>query len=220
MQLFEKIHKLLERPATMVCVMIDEVESIAYARGSVSSSEPSDSLRVVNAVLTQLDRIRRHNNVLILSTSNVTQCLDAAFIDRADIVQYVGPPSQDAITELYRQAVEELKRVRIIIPSISFDEAEELKSIAFSSLGLSGRMVRKIPFLTHALHINEGQVDVATFFAAMELTVLKQMEDMKKVVGDGYVIKSEDIINGENVQVFGLNDEMNGIIQSYEQFSL
>ena len=68
----------------------DEVESLTAARSAaLGGSEPSDALRVVNAVLTQLDSLRSHKNVLILTTSNVTEAIDVAFVDRADIKQYV-----------------------------------------------------------------------------------------------------------------------------------
>lgn len=45
-------------------------------------SEPSDAIRVVNALLTQLDQIRRYPNVIILTTSNITGAIDLAFVDR------------------------------------------------------------------------------------------------------------------------------------------
>ena len=48
----------------------------------MSGSEPSDAIRVVNALLTQLDQVKRHPNVLILTTSNVTGAIDLAFVDR------------------------------------------------------------------------------------------------------------------------------------------
>jgi pachytene checkpoint protein 2 len=53
-------------------VLIDEVESLTAARaGAMSGQEPSDALRVVNALLTQLDRMRKKKNVLFMSTSNL-----------------------------------------------------------------------------------------------------------------------------------------------------
>lgn len=72
----------MEDPKVLVCVLVDEVESLAAAR-SRSGNEPSDAIRVVNAVLTQLDNIRRLPNVLILTTSNITGMIDVAFVDRA-----------------------------------------------------------------------------------------------------------------------------------------
>ena len=56
---------------SLVCVLIDEVESLTAAR-KASGSEPSDAIRVVNALLTQLDQIKAAPNVLILTTSNIT----------------------------------------------------------------------------------------------------------------------------------------------------
>ena len=60
-----------------------QVESLTSARKSaMSGSEPSDAIRVVNALLTQIDQIKRYPNVLILTTSNVTGAIDLAFVDR------------------------------------------------------------------------------------------------------------------------------------------
>jgi hypothetical protein len=51
--MFETIQDLVNDPNALVCVLIDEVESLATARKS-SGNEPSDAIRVVNAVLTQV----------------------------------------------------------------------------------------------------------------------------------------------------------------------
>ena len=81
--MFRKIQELIDDPDVLVCVLIDEVESLTAARKSaMNGSEPSDAIRVVNALLTQLDQIRRYPNVLILTTSNVTGAIDLAFVDR------------------------------------------------------------------------------------------------------------------------------------------
>ena len=43
-----------------VVVLLDEVESLTAARqAAMSGSDPSDAIRVVNALLTQLDAIKR-----------------------------------------------------------------------------------------------------------------------------------------------------------------
>lgn len=74
-------------------------------------NEPSDSIRVVNAVLTQVDQIKRFPNVLILATSNMTETIDIAFVDRADIKQYLGIPSVPAIYKIYYSCIQELFKV-------------------------------------------------------------------------------------------------------------
>lgn len=57
--------------------MLDEVESLTCARsGAVNGTEPSDALRVVNTLLTQLDKIRHKRNVLIMTTSNLIEAMD------------------------------------------------------------------------------------------------------------------------------------------------
>ena len=52
-KMFEHVHELVEDPNAFICLLIDEIESLAAARNS-SGNEPSDAIRVVNAVLTQV----------------------------------------------------------------------------------------------------------------------------------------------------------------------
>lgn len=74
-------------------------------------TEPSDAVRVVNAVLTQIDQIKHFPNVLILTTSNMTNSIDLAFVDRADIKQFLGLPSIPAIYKIYHSCLMELIKV-------------------------------------------------------------------------------------------------------------
>ena len=106
----------------------------AARKAAISGNEPSDAVRVVNALLTQLDGLKRYKNALVVTTSNLTVhharlepahlahgrtrpgaparprrpaahacaprraqgAIDAAFVDRADIKQYIGPPGLGA----------------------------------------------------------------------------------------------------------------------------
>lgn len=221
-QLFGTILELVENKNSLVCVLVDEIESIAYSRSTVTSSEPTDSIRVVNAVLTQLDKIRKFPNVLVLTTSNVTQCIDQAFLDRADVIQYVGPPTVEAIYDLYCQALQELRRVDIIfgftelIPIESLLEAEnndpiihEILNIAKMSYGLSGRSIRKMPFLTHALFSHKEKMNISEFLSALREAVMKQVEDKRNVnnmieVEEPYLNESQ-LIAVEPYNVLSMN---------------
>ena len=82
-RLFDSVKEKLADPTTFVVLMIDGVESLTSARKNASCDrECSDSLRMVNSLLTQLDQIKRFPNVLVLATSNLTGSIDQAFIDR------------------------------------------------------------------------------------------------------------------------------------------
>ncbi|EDW80543.1 uncharacterized protein Dwil_GK11512 [Drosophila willistoni] len=152
-RLFTKIGELVADRNNLVCVLIDEVESLAYARSAMSSNEPRDAMRVVNAVLTQLDDIKSCSNVLILATSNLAQSIDLAFLDRADIRQYIGYPAVSAIRSIYKTMLSELMNTGILQrEALEIEDAEEglLTSLAERSVGLSGRTLRKLPLLAHA----------------------------------------------------------------------
>jgi len=41
----------------------------------MAGTEPSDGLRVVNALLTQIDKLKQRKNVLIMSTSNLVKAI-------------------------------------------------------------------------------------------------------------------------------------------------
>nr|XP_056713655.1 pachytene checkpoint protein 2 homolog [Euleptes europaea] len=198
-KMFQKIHEFIDDKDALVFVLIDEVESLTAARNSFrAGTEPSDAIRVVNAVLTQIDQIKRFPNVVILTTSNITEKIDMAFVDRADIKQYIGPPPTAAIFKIYLSCLEELMKCQIIYPRqqlltlrelemIGYIENEVsklslvLKEIARKSEGLSGRVLRKLPFLAHALYVQSPNVTMATFLQALSLVVDKQFEERAKL---------------------------------------
>lgn len=197
--MFQKIQDLIDDKEALVFVLIDEVESLTAARNACrAGAEPSDAIRVVNAVLTQIDQIKRHSNVVILTTSNITEKIDVAFVDRADIKQYIGPPSRAAIFRIYLSCLEELMKCQIIYPRQQLLTLRELEMIGFiennvsklslllseisrKSEGLSGRVLRKLPFLAHALYIQAPSVTIEGFLQALSLAVDKQFEEKKKL---------------------------------------
>uniref|UniRef100_H3DM34 Pachytene checkpoint protein 2 homolog n=1 Tax=Tetraodon nigroviridis TaxID=99883 RepID=H3DM34_TETNG len=197
-KMFQKIQQLIDDKDALVFVLIDEVESLTAARKACQAgTEPSDAIRVVNSVLTQLDQIKRHSNVVILTTSNVTEKIDLAFVDRADIKQYIGPPSVQGIYSIYLSCLEELMKCQVIYPreqlftifeleTMGFAESEVsehslyLRNIAVKSKGLSGRSLRKLPFLAHALFVKTMTVTLAQFLEAMDRAVDTQKEEKVK----------------------------------------
>ncbi|NXD66301.1 PCH2 protein, partial [Eolophus roseicapillus] len=198
-KMFQKIQELIDDKDALVFVLIDEVESLTAARSAFKAgTEPSDAIRVVNAVLTQIDQIKRYPNVVILTTSNITEKIDMAFVDRADIKQYIGPPSTAAIFRIYLSCLEELMKCQIIYPRQQLLTLRELEMIGFvensvsrlslvlkeisrRSEGLSGRILRKLPFLAHALYIQSPSVTMTTFLQALSLAVDKQFEERSKL---------------------------------------
>lgn len=75
-RLFSMVTEMVEDEDGFVVVLIDEVESLTKSRSSAGSgSEPSDSLRVVNALLTQLDKLKQRRNCLVMTTSNISDSI-------------------------------------------------------------------------------------------------------------------------------------------------
>ena len=173
-------------PHSLVCVLIDEVESLASSRSG--GNDHSDAMRAVNSLLTSLDRLRSFPNVLILATTNITDQIDTAFVDRVDLKVQIGLPILRARFEILRTCLLELVRVGIIeglqpneretvfvefdllvkrkdgqmIDTDSNDNDEEstmLLKCAQQAEGLSGRSIRRLPLQAHSLVVSRIRLD-------------------------------------------------------------
>jgi SpoVK/Ycf46/Vps4 family AAA+-type ATPase len=168
----------------------------------ISGTDPSDAIRVVNALLTQLDSIKNHDNVLILTTSNITGKIDLAFIDRADIKQYIGLPSHAACYQILVSCILELMRAGIILPrqtlldfkSIQLLQKNEISpasmtlyEISKKCIGLSGRTIRKLPFLSFSYYIFQETVNLEQFLLALQMTMEKEFEGREILQNNTYM---------------------------------
>ena len=208
--MFAEIKEAVKDSNVLVCVLIDEVESLTASRkNAASSSEPSDAVRVVNALLTNIDSIRNQPNVLILTTSNITGAIDLAFVDRADIKEYVGLPSASAIYQIYRSTAQELVKIKIVqedeYPLLSLGSLQlvgrttrrtvsslALWSASEESVGLSGRSLRKIPLLAlsmmrmsgGAADDDDNSVSLDDYIQAVKMAVKRAHNDKMELAKD------------------------------------
>ncbi|KAI8913468.1 pachytene checkpoint protein 2 [Gorgonomyces haynaldii] len=178
-KLFGQISQWLEDKTRLVFVLMDEIESLVCARQtSIASNEPSDAIRVVNTILTNLDRLRHNENVLIMATSNLEKAIDDAFLDRADITAYIGHPEPLAIYHILKSCLDELGRCGIIQPFAMKDYRQQalfhtcplsmrLWKIAQHLQGKSGRFLRKLVFLVHCQYIRHPTTTCGRFLQAM-----------------------------------------------------
>ncbi|KAK4500318.1 hypothetical protein PRZ48_008507 [Zasmidium cellare] len=158
--LFDKVQTLAQSPSTLVCVVMDEVETIAGSRERVTSGgECSDGLRATNQLLTALDRMRSLPNVIILCTSNLIHAIDPAFLDRVDIKTCVPTPSPAAIYNIFRSCLNELVRSSLIdlaTSSVSSGSAVGVSS-STSPNGSKRRAVSPPTISTTTLDNPEGE---------------------------------------------------------------
>ncbi|ORY89054.1 P-loop containing nucleoside triphosphate hydrolase protein [Leucosporidium creatinivorum] len=211
-RLFAQVTEMVEDESGFVVVLIDEVESLTAARaGAMSGKEPSDALRVVNALLTQLDKLKHRKNVLVMTTSNLSAAIDGAFIDRADIKQYIGLPPPQAVYWILQSCLREIMRAGLISPTTLLDwnqiallrdtgvepsNRDEKCSEALWELAhacqkqqFSGRTLRRLPVLAHARHLglsssisSAGQgTRMEQWLEAMRKCVEEEVREMGKI---------------------------------------
>ncbi|CAL6373237.1 unnamed protein product [Bathycoccus prasinos] len=187
-KLFEKIQELTDDEDTFVFVLVDEVESLAAAR-KATGAEPSDAIRVVNALLTQLDALKEKKNAMVLTTSNVTDAIDVAFIDRADVKMYVGNPADAARGHILLSSINELKRVGILPPTklemaLTFYGNNLFKDVVIATEGMSGRALRKLPFLTIAgmnRSMCDGPINDIKFLRAVREQAMNEKRERERL---------------------------------------
>ncbi|KAK6622356.1 hypothetical protein RUM44_002167 [Polyplax serrata] len=207
-KMFTSVKQWLQSKDHFVCLLIDEVESLTHIR-QATGVEPSDSIRVVNAVLTQIDQLQMYSNVLILATSNVTGTIDVAFADRADLKLFISYPSEWGVYEILRSCIEELIRCNLVegdkndfvelltykklsctdkncdeeVLSEAMKRSEKLMKVAHLCKGLSGRTLRKVPFLTSTKFTNKATPSVAMFLEAMIAVVEQHKKEQNHFFG-------------------------------------
>ncbi|KAK6099521.1 hypothetical protein MT418_000932 [Batrachochytrium dendrobatidis] len=181
-QLFQNLHEILNNQDAFVCILIDEVESLSAARkASAAGLEPSDAIRVVNALLTQIDLLRQHKYVLVLATSNITEA--------------IGDPSPRAIYQILSSCLVELMNKMLISPQVDLLGLRELElfptscklskrvlDVAYLCDGMSGRALRKLPFLAHARYIKNTSTTLERFLDALHATVIYESQSRKNMV--------------------------------------
>ncbi len=126
-------------------VLIDEVETLAVSRHQLSlEANPIDVHRATDAALAGMDRLTRdHRNVLIIATTNFAKALDQALVSRADHIEEIGLPTQQARREIIIDTLHAIGTAWKHVRSLEAD-ADRL---AKAAEGLDGRRIRKEIFV-------------------------------------------------------------------------
>ncbi|KFY07122.1 hypothetical protein V492_07430 [Pseudogymnoascus sp. VKM F-4246] len=105
----------LESPESLTVLLIDEIESLAASREKANDRhEVHDAVRATNALLTGFDMVKNNANVLIICTSNMSDSLDAAFIDRCSRHIKIPRPALAARYEILRHSINRLVEREVI----------------------------------------------------------------------------------------------------------
>lgn len=136
--LLEKSLPELAAKGAPVIVAVDEVDSLVTNRAlATGGRDPVDVMRATEAALGGIDYLASMaKNVLILATSNFSEALDEAMLDRLDLVMEVGVPDAETVAEILHDTLAELPRAAL--------SDEEVLEAATSLEGQSGRTVRKL----------------------------------------------------------------------------
>lgn len=144
---FEMIRFSAERRQAIL--VVDELESLGFSRALLSSGDPTDLVRSVNELLTQLDRLRGCPNFLCIGTTNLNSVLDPALVDRADYIIRFRQPDVEVGRKILLQGAVEAGRMGI------HTTKEDLVKVAQALCGegdgkrASGRLLAKLVLLAY-----------------------------------------------------------------------
>ncbi|KAF2206020.1 P-loop containing nucleoside triphosphate hydrolase protein [Delitschia confertaspora ATCC 74209] len=183
-KLFEAIQEMATEDSVLTVLMIDEVETLAGSRiKAATANECGDAMRATNELLQGLDKLRKRPNVVFICTTNMMESLDEAFVDRCGIKQYIGTPNHECAYEIFRSVTNELinSRLMMYIPNIQWSIANlldhpnsaplRLWRIAQKAGGLSGRSLRRLPFLALTKYTIDEPCKLHDFLGALEKVV-------------------------------------------------
>ncbi|AAS52427.2 AEL258Wp [Eremothecium gossypii ATCC 10895] len=176
--IFKDLEKLIKdgiNDNQFVCLLIDEVETIAFSRSSlINKNETTDAIRVVNTLLTQLDNMKKYKNFLTLATSNLLDSMDPAFIDRADGIFNVPTPSTQGCQNILELNISKLLTAGVIHASKEHMLYSPVVQAALqpivsrcADLRLSGRTMGKLPLKALSENFTNLPVDLKDFIVAL-----------------------------------------------------
>jgi SpoVK/Ycf46/Vps4 family AAA+-type ATPase len=179
-EIFTAIEKMCEEDSEqLICVLIDEVESIANSRESTMHGEAQDSLRATNALLTGLDRAKEHSNVIFLCTSNMLSCLDAAFLDRCGLKIAMDPPLAATQYEILRGRIQKLIDEGHIVSNTSLPSYRDAELEFNTDSGLPGSRLLGIIKLINSLDAgaSEGEISGRTLTQLPGKAILRYLDE-------------------------------------------
>ena len=153
-KLFEQtIPELAIGGATIV--LLDELETLGVDRQKLSlEANPIDVHRATDAALTGLDRLaRQHTNILLIATTNFPKAIDAALVSRADHVEEIGLPGEEARRDIICETLQAIGSVWKDACALEADAG----TLAKAANGLDGRRIRKAIFAAAASDIDTAK---------------------------------------------------------------
>ena len=122
-------------------VLLDEVETIAPDRKRMSfETNPADVHRATDAALAGIDLLtRKHQNVLLIATTNFPEAVDRALLSRADWIEEMGVPTAEHRAEIIGEVLDQLATVW---PDVA-DLKPQISAFVSASEGFDGRKLRK-----------------------------------------------------------------------------
>ena len=210
---FAEVMKMCEDKQTFIIVLLDEAESILTSREKNNKQEEAqDSIRATNAVLTSIDKLKEYTNVLLLSTTNLFELLDSAFLSRCSLKKAIGNPSERTQYTILRSRLQELIDGEIVLSDVvlpGYDEAamdrrrnmdsdgnkllqvlEIIRAVHYkdeSEPDLSGRSIAMLPETAVLRYLRGDNCDLDTAFAFIEQHVSSERaprKERKRMDGD------------------------------------
>ncbi|HTZ68276.1 MAG TPA: AAA family ATPase [Roseiarcus sp.] len=162
-------------------VLLDELETLAPARHRLSfEANPVDVHRATDAVLTGMDNLtREHKNVLIIGTSNFPKALDPAVISRADLIEDIGLPNEEARRDIVIDTLRGIAQVWHAVGRLE-DDAGKIAKVA---AGLDGRAIRKAIFAGAAADVETAQNLDRLTRTQIEAALRQALEARQKAAG-------------------------------------
>ncbi|MGB9732448.1 MAG: CDC48 family AAA ATPase [Candidatus Micrarchaeia archaeon] len=124
------------RLAAPCIIFIDEIDSIASARGSEDELDSGVSRRVVDTLLTEMDGLAGLKNVVVLAATNRPEAIDPALLRPGRFDRIIEIPMPDAETRL--------EIFKVHTKNMPLDKSVDLADLANRTEGYTGAEIENI----------------------------------------------------------------------------
>ncbi|MGC8699437.1 MAG: CDC48 family AAA ATPase [Candidatus Micrarchaeia archaeon] len=124
------------RLAAPCIIFIDEIDSIASARGADEELDSGVSRRVVDTLLTEMDGLAGLKNVVVLAATNRPEAIDPALLRPGRFDRIIEIPMPDAETRL--------EIFKVHTKNMPLDKSVDLAELANATEGYTGAEIENI----------------------------------------------------------------------------
>jgi len=134
---FDTLSKVAKKDAKPVILFMDEIDSLAFERGSLKS-ESGENSKTTSTLLKKIETAR-DNGIIVIAATNKFDMIDGALKQRFDVQRFLSLPNVEQIKSLLNSYLSKIKKGQALSQNI-----EAIERLSLQLKGYSNRQIVQI----------------------------------------------------------------------------